>query len=73
MESFPKFSFDIVIIRNEEISYVKHVLDSVCVFFTLFGGVGGLPRGPAHNLFTQFFLAWAAQKWIFPKLVFLGF
>ena len=28
--------FDILAIRNDQISYVKHVLDPLCVFFTLF-------------------------------------
>ena len=48
--------FDILTIQNDEISYVKHVLAPLCMFFTLFvcsGGGGGLPRGPGHNLLLQ--------------------
>ena len=39
------FFFDILTIHNDQISYVKHVLDPLHVFFTLFGcwrGDGGL-------------------------------
>ena len=47
-------------IQNDQISYVKHVLAPVYVFFTLFGfwwwgGGGGAPKGStAHNLLMQF-------------------
>ena len=49
-------------ILNHQISYVKHVLAPLYVFFTLFGcgggagggGGGGLPRGLGHNLLMQF-------------------
>ena len=42
MDFFAKTIFDIVTTYNDEICYVKHVLDPLCVFFTLFGcgGVG---------------------------------
>ena len=55
---FFEFSFDILPIHNDEMSYVKHVLDPLYVFFTLFGclerGVaGGFPRGLGHNLLMQ--------------------
>ena len=48
-----------LIIHNDEISDVKCVLDTRCVFFTLFGcffvgGGGGLPRGLGHNLLMRF-------------------
>ena len=49
--------FYIVTIQNDQISYVKHVLAPLYVFFTLFGcwgGGGGLPRGLGHNLLMQF-------------------
>ena len=48
--------FHILTIQNDQISYVKHVLAPLYVFFTLFGclGGGGLPRGPGHNLLMQF-------------------
>ena len=36
-----KHFFDIVTTYNDEICYVKHVLDPFCVFFTLFGCCGG--------------------------------
>ena len=49
--------FDILTIRTDQTSYVKHVLAPFYVFFTLFGcwgGGGGLPRGLGHNLLMQF-------------------
>ena len=47
--------FDTLTIQNDQTSYVKHVLDPRCVFFTLFGFYGGgLPRGLGHNLLMQF-------------------
>ena len=47
--------FDTLTIQNDQISYVKHVLAPLYVFFTLFGcGGGGLPRGPGHNLLMRF-------------------
>ena len=48
--------FDTLTIQNDQISYVKHVLAPLYVFFTLLGcGVwGGLPRGLGHNLLMQF-------------------
>ena len=52
---FPKLFFYILTIQNDQISYVKHVLAPVYVFFTLFGcWGGGLPRGLGHNLLMQF-------------------
>ena len=42
--------FDTLIIQNDQISYVKHVLAPRYVFFTLFGCWGGIPRGLGHNL-----------------------
>ena len=49
--------FDTLTIHNDQISYVKHVLAPLYVFFTLFGcwGAGGLPRGLGHNLLMQFY------------------
>ena len=48
--------FDILIIQNDQMSYIKHLLAPLDVFFTLFGcgWVGGLPRGLGHNLLMQF-------------------
>ena len=51
---FAKNVFDLVITHNDEICCVKHVLDPLCVFFTLFGWGGGLPRGLGHILLMQF-------------------
>ena len=52
---FAKHFFDIVTTYNDEICYVKHVLATFYVFFTLFGcWGGGLPRGLGHNLLMQF-------------------
>ena len=56
---FFKTFFDIVTTHNDELSNVKHALDPVCVFFTLFGcwgGGGGGPNGagqtqPAYAVF----------------------
>ena len=53
MEIFTK-KIDIVTTHNDEISYVKHVLAPVCLFFTLLGLGGGVPRGLGHNLLMQF-------------------
>ena len=65
--------FDTLTIQNDQISYVKHVLAPLHVFFTLFvcvcGGGGGTRGSRAHNLLVQF-PASAAQKWKFPKLIF---
>ena len=65
--------FDTLTIQNDQIFYVKHVLDPVHVFFTLFGrgGAGGVPRGLGHTACSCSFQASAAQKWKFPKLIFL--
>ena len=50
--------FDTLIIQNDQISHVKHVLAPFYVFFTLFGcwgGGGGAPKGsraqPAYAVF----------------------
>ena len=40
-----QFFFDIVTTYNDEICYVGHVLDPLCVFFTLFGCGGGGYQG----------------------------
>ena len=64
--------FDTLTIQNDQISYVKHVLAPLHVFFTLFGcvGGGGVPRGLGHTTCLCSFPASAAQKWKFPKLIF---
>ena len=55
MENFAKTILNIVTTYNDEICYVKHVLDPLCVFFTLFGWGGGGTKGcRAHNLLMQF-------------------
>ena len=72
MENFAETILNIVTTYNDEICYVKHVLDPLCVFFTPFGcGGGGYPRGLGHTTCLCSFLASAAQKWKFPKLIFL--
>ena len=49
--------FDTLTVQNDQISYVKHVLAPLYVFFTLFGcwGGGGAPKGsraqPAYTVF----------------------
>ena len=52
------YFFDIVATHNDHPSYVKHILGSIYVFFTLFGywvGGRGSPKGLIHNLLMQFF------------------
>ena len=67
--------FDALTIQNDQISYVKHVLAPLYVFFILvgcvWGGGGVLPRGLGHTTCSCRFPASAAQKWKFPKLIFL--
>ena len=49
--------FDTLTIQNDQISYMKHVLAPLYVFFTLFGcrgGGGGLPKGLGHILLMYF-------------------
>ena len=41
MEISETHFFDTLTIQNDQISHVKHVLDPLCVFFTLFGCGGG--------------------------------
>ena len=55
MEISKTYFFDTLTIQNDQISYVKHVLAPLYVFFSLFGcwGGGGLPRGLGHNLLMQ--------------------
>ena len=58
--NFPETDFsDTSTIQNDQISYVKHVLAPLYVFFTVFGcgggGGGGLPRRLGHNLLMQFY------------------
>ena len=62
--------FDIVTTHNDKISYVKHVSDPLCVFFTLFGCWGGVPRGLGHNLLMQFY-SLGSSKMEKLKLIFL--
>ena len=65
--------FDTLTIQNDQISYVKHVLAPLYVFFTLFGclGGGGGSQGGRGTTCLCSFLASAAQKWKFPNLIFL--
>ena len=49
--------FHTLTIQNDHISYVKHVLAPLHVFFTQFGcvgGGGGTKGSRAHNLLMQF-------------------
>ena len=55
--------FHTLTIQNDQISYVKHVLDPLHVFFTQFGCVvGGVPRGLGHTTCLCSFQASATQK-----------
>ena len=69
------FQFNILTIQNDQISYVKHVLAPLYVFFTLFGcfGVRGGSQGGRGTTCLCNFLASAAQKWKFPNLFFVIF
>ena len=63
--------FDIVTPHNDEISYVKHVLAPLCVFFTLFGCLGGgVSQGGQGTTCLCSFTASAPQKLKFLKLIF---
>ena len=66
------FFIDVVTTHNEPRSYVKHGLDSMCVFFTGIGCVwgGGGSKGCVEKRLVQFFTL-AAQKLKFPKFMFL--
>ena len=57
--------FDTVTIQNDQISYLKHVLTPLDVFFTLFGcgGGGGGSQGGRGTTCLCSFLASAAQEW----------
>ena len=59
MEIFAKNILDIVITHNHEMCYIKHALDPLCVFFTLFGcgGWGGGPKGSRAQLADAVFPA----------------
>ena len=56
---------DSLSIQNDEISYTRHGLAPLYVFFTLCGcrggGGGGLPRGPRHNVLRWFFNLGSSQ------------
>ena len=70
MENFCKIFFDIVTTYNDEICYVQHVLDPLCVFFNLFGCEGGGTKGcRAHNLIVQF-SGLGSSKWNFSEIDF---
>ena len=65
------FFLCIVTTYNDEICYTKHVLAPFYVFFTLFGCWGGVSQGVWGTTCLCSFPASAAQKWKFPKLIFL--
>ena len=46
--------FDTLTIQIDQISYVKHVLAPLYVFFTQFGCWGGGGGAPKYNLLMQF-------------------
>ena len=72
---FPKLNFfNILTIQNDQISYVKHVLAPLYLFFTLLGcfGVRGGSQGGRGTTCLCSFPASAAQKRLFPKLNFFN-
>ena len=73
MENLARPIFDIVTTYHDEICHVKHVLDPLCVFFTLFGcvGGGGTKGCGAHNLLMQF-LGLSSSKMEITSLKLLG-
>ena len=60
--------FDILTIHNDQISYAKHVIHPLYVFFTLFGCLDG-GKGQGHKLSVQFSPS-AAQRWKSLKTIF---
>ena len=71
MEIFAKHFFDIVTNYNDQISYVKHVLDPLCVFFKPFACGGGGSQGVSGITCLCSFSALATQKCKSPQLIFL--
>ena len=64
--------FNTLTIQSDQISYVKHVLAPLYVFFTLFGWWGGGgSQGVWGTTCSCSFPASATQKWKCPKLIFL--
>ena len=64
--------FHALTIQNDQISYVKHVVAPVYVFFTLFGrGGGGAPKGSRAQPTYAVFSPQQLKKWKFLKLIFL--
>ena len=60
--------FYILTIHNDQISYIKHVLDPGHVLFTLFGCLDG-GKGLGHNRLMHFFTL-GSSKMKFTKLIF---
>ena len=56
--------FYFLTIHNDQISYVKHVLDPIHVSFTLFGCLDGR-KGLGHNLLMQFSTLGSSKMEIF--------
>ena len=70
MAIFKTDYFYILNIHNDEISYVKHVLDPLHVLFTLFGCLDG-GKGLGHNLRMQFSSLGSSKMEIFKTDFFL--
>ena len=71
-----KFSncfFDILTIHNDEISYVKHILGLLCVFFHPIWVGGLVTQGGSGTACSCSFPASGSQKRKFPKLIFYIF
>ena len=56
--------FYILTIHNDQIPYVKHVLDPIHVVFTLFGCLDGV-KGLGHNLLMPFSTLGSSKMEIF--------
>ena len=80
MEVFKPCFFDIVTTQYAHLSYLKHILGRLWVFFTLFGywlvggggggGGGGAPKGMVHNLLMQLFTLDSSKTEVFKTCFF---
>ena len=73
MAIFETHIFYNLTMHNDQISYVKHVLDPIHVLLTLFGcffSGGGVPRGMGHNPLMRFSSLYNSEMAIFETDIF---